>query len=227
MSNNFGALPGQTLSLGEATFTHHTPPPVLGGQGPTPTPATPPPRDPSLPGWAPSRRDGYDTIVILRLLFTSRKSRQSSSFSLPRRGTVRGRDPQSPGTEGCGAIPQLPRGCRLPPRTHLISLWARSRSPWDRLWLAEARKSWRYTEQSCRFTLATACSSLSREDTDGTEFGPWAPSIAGTAMLPRGLGKVPACPRDSPWPPCTHSRELPGSLRENILFLKSTQVFCN
>lgn len=64
-------------------------------------------------------------------------------------------------------------------------------------------------------------------DTDGAEFGPWDPSTAGTAMLPLQLGKVPACPGDFPWPPRTHSRELPGSLRENILLLKSTQAFCN
>lgn len=64
-------------------------------------------------------------------------------------------------------------------------------------------------------------------DTDGAEFGPWVPSAIETAVPPPRLGKVPACPGDFPWPPHTHSRELPGSLRENILFLKSAQVFCN
>lgn len=64
-------------------------------------------------------------------------------------------------------------------------------------------------------------------DMNGTEFGPWVRSNAGTAVPSPRLGKVPACSGDFPWPPCTHSRELPGSLRENILFFKSTQEFCN
>ena len=136
-----------------------------------------------MPGWVPSRRDGYDTMVILRLLFTSRKSRQSSSFSLPRRGAVRGRDPPSPSTAGCEAAP---RGCRPPPCTHLISFCARSRSPWDRLWLVEARKSWRYTEQSCRFMLATACSSLSQEICTVPSLAPPSPVLQGQPHCPPG-----------------------------------------
>lgn len=58
-------------------------------------------------------------------------------------------------------------------------------------------------------------------DRDAAEFGLWVPSTAGTATL------LPACPGDFPLLSHTHSRELPGSVRENILFLKSTQVFCN
>lgn len=130
--------------------------------------------------------EGYDTMVMLRLLFTSRKSRQSSSFSLTRRGTVRGRDPP-PGLWGS------PPGCGYPP--HLISFWARSRRPCDRLWLAELRKSWRYTEQSCRFTVPTACSSLGR-GTKGTRV--WSVfstkgTSPGAAGIPRHPVLTPGC----------------------------------
>ena len=64
-------------------------------------------------------------------------------------------------------------------------------------------------------------------DIDGTKFGPWVPSTAGVAVLAPGWERFPACPGDFPLRLCTHSRELPGSLRENILFLKSIQVSCN
>lgn len=82
MSNNFDALPGQLLNLRKlplpTTFL-----PLIPGLGDR-VPHLLPPRDTPLLGWVPSCRDGYDTMVILRLLFTSRKSRQSRSFSLPR-----------------------------------------------------------------------------------------------------------------------------------------------
>lgn len=84
-------------------------------------------------------------MVILRLLFTSRKSRQSSSFSLPRGSVVKGVDPPRASTSEYGAAPC---GCWPPPCTHLMSFCTWARSPWDRLWLVKARKSWRYTEQS-------------------------------------------------------------------------------
>lgn len=43
VSNNFSALPGQPLSLGETTFAHYIPPldPGARGEDPTPTSATP------------------------------------------------------------------------------------------------------------------------------------------------------------------------------------------
>lgn len=105
VSNNFGALPEQPLSLRETAFNHHNPPPLKPSAVRTHSHLCNPPGDPYSPGWVPSHRDGYDTMVILRLLFTSRKSRQSSSFSLPRRSRVRGWDPPSPSTADCGAAP--------------------------------------------------------------------------------------------------------------------------
>lgn len=154
----------------------------------------------------PSRGEGYDTMVMLRLLFTSRKSRQSSSFSLPRRGVVRVRDPPL-------SLWGSPPGVWVPPSPHQL--------------------------------LGTVPQALRQALAGGAEeelavHGAELPLHRAQSLQQPGPGDegdpLLACGQHSrenpggcrhPPPPRTHSRLLPGSLRENILFLNSTQAFCN
>lgn len=145
-------------------------------------------------------------MVMLRLLFTSRKSRQSSSFSLTRKGTVRGWDPL-PGLWGS------PPGVRVPPSPHQL--------------LGTVPQALRQAlAGGAEEELAVHGAELPLHRAQSLQQP--GPGDKGDTLLVCVLHsrEIPGGCRHPP-PPRTHSRLLPGSLREKILFLNSTQAFCN